>query len=122
MFPELIQYSDIGLYILRVAVALIFLKHDFPKMLYPKQKAEKIGWTTASMFILGLVASRAAAGLILGIYVQLSALVLVIIMLGALYHGFFKWNSSSAAKEFNFLLLAAAIAILLTGGGSIELV
>lgn len=121
MFLELIQYSDIGLYILRVAIALIFLKHDLPKLLHPMDRAEKIGWPTTPMFVLGLVSTLAALGLIVGIYIQLSAFAIVVIMLGALYHEFFKWNNASISKEFDFILLAAAVAIILTGGGSIGL-
>ncbi len=52
------------------------------------------------------------------------AVLLIIVMLGAIYHKMFKWNTPFSALdkmgwEFDLVLLAANLAILLSGGGAI---
>jgi uncharacterized membrane protein YphA (DoxX/SURF4 family) len=76
------------------------------------------------IFILGAVEFLSSLGLILGIYTQLAALLLTIVMIGAIYFKAMKWHVPFAAMdktgwEFDFILLASNIAILLSGGGTI---
>ena len=90
--------------------------------------AEMMGMPQMAMMpvVLGLVELLAGIGIILGFYTQLAALLLAIIMLGAIFVKKMKWRVSFAAMdktgwEFDLILLAANIAILLTGGGSINI-
>ena len=119
MFEQLIQYNDIGLLVLRLSVAAIFIYHAMPKLKNAKAFAPMIGTTTEMIFILGAVELLAPIGLILGIYTQLSALLLGIIMLGAIYFKTIKWSVPFAAMdktgwEFDLILLAANIVILVS--------
>lgn len=114
MFEQLLQYSDWGLYALRLAVAVIFIYHAVPKL------KGKMGQT---FVFLGVVELVSGIGLILGVYVQLAALLLAVVMVGAIYMKIAKWNAPFSAHdktgwEFDLILLAANLAILLTGGGS----
>jgi uncharacterized membrane protein YphA (DoxX/SURF4 family) len=128
ILTELTQFTDIGLYILRLAVGLIFIYHAVPKLRNSKEMASMMGSEKAKLMILalGLVELLSAFGLILGIYIALSAVLLGIVMIGAILLKITKWHSpfSAADKtgwEFDLILLAANIAILATGGGSIAL-
>ncbi|MDO8558753.1 MAG: DoxX family protein [bacterium] len=126
MFPQLLEFSDQGLFLLRLAVGLIFIYHALPKIKNAKTLAPMMGFPggMAGVLILGLAEFLSGAGLILGVFTQLAALILAIIMLGALYMKKTKWRVSFTAQdkmgwEFDLILLAANLAILLSGGGSV---
>jgi len=124
MFEQLAQYSDIGLFVLRLAVAIIFIYHGLPKLMKAKMMAAGMGAPAAMVFILGLVEVLSSIGLIFGIWTQLAALFLGIVMIGAITMKTMKWGVPFSAMdkmgwEFDLILLAANVAILLSGGGSI---
>ena len=124
MILELSQYSDIAFLILRLAVAIIFVYHALPKLKNAKGMAHMMGQPRGMIFVLGGVELLSSVGLVLGIYTQLAAALLAIVMIGAIYFKTAKWHVPFAAMdktgwEFDLVLLAANIAILLSGGGSI---
>ncbi len=126
MFEQLLQYSDLGLFLLRLVVAVIFAYHALPKLKNAGGMAQMMAMPAGMIFMLGLVELLSSAGLILGVYAQLSALLLAIVMIGAIGMKTMKWGVAFAAHdktgwEFDLALLAANIAILLNGGGSIGL-
>jgi uncharacterized membrane protein YphA (DoxX/SURF4 family) len=86
--------------------------------------AQMVGMPAGMIFMLGTVELLSSLGLILGFYTQLAALLLAIVMVGAIGMKTMKWGVPFAAMdktgwEFDLILLAANIAILLGGGGSI---
>lgn len=124
MFEQLTQYNDIGLLILRFTVAAIFIYHALPKLKNAKGMAQAVGMSTGAVFMLGAVEFLSSVALVLGIYTQLGALLLGVVMAGAIYLKTMKWRVPFSATdktgwEFDLILLAANIAILLNGGGSI---
>jgi len=126
MFTQLLQYNDIGLLLLRIAIAIIFLYHSLPKLSKPKAMSAMVGMPAGMIFMLGMIEAVASLGLVLvfGVYTQLSALILAIVMVGAIGMKVMKWGVPFAAMdktgwEFDLILLFASIAILLGGGGSI---
>lgn len=126
MFEQLIQYNDIGLFLLRLAVAAVFIYHSLPKLKNARKMAEAMDWPMGAALALGLVELLAAIGLILGLYTQLAALLLAIVMIGAIYFKIIKWRTPFSAMdkmgwEFDLILLAANVAILLSGGGAIKI-
>jgi len=128
LFIDLLQFSDTGLFVLRLVVGIIFLYHALPKLKDAKGMAAMMGKEGMGpmVLMLGLVESVSAIGIILGIFTQFLALVLAVVMVGAIVMKTAKWNVPFTAMdktgwEFDLLLLAANVAILLTGGGSITL-
>ena len=124
MFAQLTQYSDIGIFVLRLAVAIIFIYHALPKFRNLKGMAQGMGMPVGVVFLLGAVEFLSAVGLIFGVYTQLAALLLAIVMVGAIGMKIMKWKVPFAAMEkngweFDLILLAANIAILLGGGGTV---
>lgn len=124
MIFDLMQYQDFAFLILRLVIAVIFLYHSWPKLKNPNAMAQGIGWPTAGVFILGAVELLSSVGIILGIYTQISALLLSVIMLGAIGMKIMKWKVPFSAYdktgwEFDLILLAANILILIVGGGTI---
>lgn len=126
IFPQLLQYSDVGLFVLRIAIALIFLLHASMKLKNSNGMATAMGMEGKGMMVfgLGVVETVSAIALVVGFYTQLAALIIAIIMIGAIAMKKMKWSVPFAAMdktgwEFDLVLLAAAITVLLTGGGNI---
>jgi len=83
-----------------------------------------MGMPTGMILMLGAVETIASVGMALGIYTQLAALILAIVMIGAMGMKKMKWGVPFAASdktgwEFDFILFFASNAILLGAGGSI---
>lgn len=111
---------SLGLFILRLAVGIIFIKHGWPKMKNPEGVASSMGWKSWRVAFLGFVECLSGLALILGFQVQIAALLLSIVMLGAIYYKIFKWHapfSGNGGWEFDLILLASNVAIFLIGGG-----
>lgn len=126
MFTQLLQYNDVGLLLLRIAVAVIFLYHGLPKLTKSKMMSQMMGMPAGMIFMLGMIEILASLGIAFGVYTQLSALLLAIVMVGATGMKMMKWGVPFAASdktgwEFDFILFFASVAILLGGGGSIGL-
>lgn len=120
----LLQYGDAGLLILRLALGAVFIVHGWPKIQKAKTLASGMGMSATFVMVLGLVEVLAALGVILDVFVQLSALLMAVVMLGAIKMKILDWKIPFTAHdktgwEFDLLLLAAAIVILVTGGGNI---
>ncbi len=124
MFEQLIQYNNAGLLVLRLAVAVIFIYHAMPKLKDAKGMAQMIGMPAGMIFMLGAAELLSSIGLVLGIYTQLAALILAIVMIGAIGMKTIKGGAPFAAMdktgwEFDLILLAANIVLLTHGGGTI---
>lgn len=126
ILPSLLQYSDWGLVFLRVAVAAIFLYHAWPKLKNPGPMAQAMGISAMMPRMLGFVETVGALFVLTGLYFQVGAILLSIVMIGALKMKMRKWHvpfmaSDKTGWEFDFLILAANITFLLGGPGGISL-
>lgn len=122
MFNTIMSYHDQVMFLLRVVVGVIFVWHAWPKMKMPEPMAQGIGWSKNTVRILGLVEFLAGLGVIFGVLMEWSALAMVAVMLGALYHKVFKWHIKFWARdntgwEFDLLLLVCALLIMAHGPG-----
>lgn len=124
MLEQLLDYNDVGLFILRLSLAIIFFYHGWPKMTNAVSMASMIGMSSVMVFTLGLVEAVSAVAMVIGFYTQVAALLMAVIMVGATYYKMAKWQMPFAAMdktgwEFDLILFGGAVAILLGGGGSI---
>lgn len=125
-FPKLLTYFNLGALILRSVVGIIFIYHAAPKLISPKMVAAGLKWPVFVVSILGMVELVAGAALIIGRYEQQAALALSCVMLGAIGYKVFKWKvpfsvPGKSGWEFDLILLAACLEILLSGGGRLGL-
>ena len=107
-----------GLFLLRLAVGVIFIYHSTPKLRDAKSMAPGFGWMPGQVLALGVVEFIGSIGLIGGLAVKFSAFLLSIIMLGAIYHKIKKWHvpfmsHNSTGWEFDFVILSALLTIYL---------
>ena len=106
------------LFFLRLVVGAIFIYHAVPKLRNPKIMANAIGWRQGQVLGLGIIEFMSGFSLIGGIAIKFSALLLSIVMVGAIYHKINKWKvpfsaPNSTGWEFDLILLAANLTIYL---------
>jgi putative oxidoreductase len=131
-------FSDWGLLILRLAMGIIFLVHGWPKLNpnSPMKGAAGFGGFLKQMgvplptffaWVVALLETVGAVLLVLGLGTRLLAVGFAIDMLVATFvakRGFMKapfMAQQATGWEFEFALLAASLALLFTGAGSIAL-
>lgn len=126
MFISLTQYTDVALFIVRLAMGIIFVFHALPKLKDSNSMGKMVGMPGGMVLMLGIVEFLSGLGMVLGMYIQISALLLAVVMVGAIYMKVIKWHIPFAAMdktgwEFDLILLAVAIFILVNGGGAIAI-
>ena len=120
---------DIGILVLRISVGIVMVAHGLPKIFWKRQLFNKkwkkeYGFPLGSVIITGIVQVLGGLFIILGIFTQISSLILALNMLVATYVSI--WNhkepflSTPEGKgwDVNFLLLGALVTLVLIGGGS----
>lgn len=124
-FPQLLQFNDLGLFLLRLAVGLIFLAHGTQKLeTWEMKPAQMPSYLFNMMKFLSTIEPLAGMALILGISTQLAAAALSLVMMGALYHKIVIWKkklTEPGGWELDLVLFAANLTILFSGGGSIAI-
>ena len=116
------MYSNLGLLGLRLAVGVIFFKHSLPKLKNYKMMAPAMGMPSGFVLALGLVEFLSSLGLIFGVYTSVAAILLSVVMIGAIYFKMFKWKVPFIAMdkmgwEFDLVLLASNLVLLTAGPG-----
>jgi putative oxidoreductase len=128
LVPDLGSYVDWGLLALRVAVGIIFVVHGWPKITGAQGMAAAMGRpgtaSVAFITVQGIVEAGGGVLLILGIWTQLVNVLFAIIMVGAIYLKNTMMKTGFMAQqatgwEFDFVLLAANLALLTLGPGGI---
>src|SRR3989344_7496539 len=115
-----------GLLVLRVFLGAIFFYHSIPKLKNPGMIGKGMGWSSSSIFLLGFVEFISSLALILGFYTEIGALLVGLVMLGAIYYKVSKWKIPFSAMdkmgwEFDLILLGAAAAVMFIGAGAFSL-
>ena len=125
-FTNLNQFSDWGLFVLRIAIGVIFFIHGKQKLaMWKMQPSEQMPLKMLSLMkFLSIVEPLGAFAVIGGFLTQLAAAGLGIIMIGAIWLKISMLKIPFTAQdktgwEFDLILLAANIAILFSGGGVI---
>ncbi|MSR86090.1 DoxX family protein [Candidatus Woesearchaeota archaeon] len=115
-------HMDLGLFLLRLGLGIIFLYHGWMKLKTPGMMAKGLGWQSWQVFLLGLVEVLGGLSVLIGVYAPYGALVFVLVMIGALYFKIVKWKTPFFAMdkmgwEFDLILLAASLAVFLGNVG-----
>jgi putative oxidoreductase len=126
LFPQLLQFSDAALLCLRLLVALVFFTSGFRHVKDPVGRGASVGLSPGASLVLGWVEMAAAAGVALGIFTQVAALGLMLVMLGAIQKKLFVWHTGFWGEKtygwhYDLTFLLANLVILTTGGGRLVL-
>lgn len=127
IIPELAGLADLALFLLRLWIAVLFASSGWSHAREPEQRAESIGMSPAFTLTLGIVEIAGSVSLVLGIYPQVGAALLMGVMIGAIAKKAFVWKTGFWGDEgqgwyYDMLYLLCNLVILTTGGGSIRLV
>jgi putative oxidoreductase len=127
IFPQLSQFSDIALFLLRLMVGIIFLTSGWKHLRNPEAPSKDIGMSKAFTIFLGATELIGALGLIFGLLVQLAAIGLILIMLGAIQRKIFIWHTGfwgSAGTNgwsYDLTIIVMNLVIVTTGGDNLSL-
>jgi putative oxidoreductase len=127
LFPQLLRFSDVALLFLRLIVAAVFFESGRRHAGDPVGRAASVGLSPGVTRILGLAEMAAALGVALGVFTQVAALVLMLVMLGAIQKKVFVWHigfwgENTYGWHYDLLFLVSNLVILTTGGGRLVLV
>jgi len=122
---SLLTYQDLGLFVMRLLVGTLFLYSGTRKIRDLKNFAKHNGLSMPVAIPVVLFEIFGGIGLILGIFTQLAALMIMAVMLGAMYFQIVKWKSPYWAQdkgwEYDLMWLVMCGVILTSGGGSIAI-
>ena len=121
-FPGLLQYSDEALLFMRLLVAIAFISSGWSHAKDPVARGKSIGMSPGFTRLLGIAELAGALGVALGVLIQLAALGLILIMLGAIQKKILVWHTGFWGKgsdgwHYDLLFVAMSLVIATTGGG-----
>ena len=122
MFPQLARFTDLGLLLLRLMVALIFLDSGWSQVTRPEERSKSIGMSKGFTVFLGVAEISGGLGVAFGVLTQLAATGLILVMLGAISKKIFVWHTGFWGKNtygwhYDLMLVVMNLVILFTDGG-----
>jgi putative oxidoreductase len=123
MFPQLAQFTDVGLLLLRLMVGAIFAASGWSHLTDPEGRSKSIGMSKGFTAFLGAAELAGALGVVFGVLAQLAAAGLVLVMLGAIQKKMFVWKTGFWGKHgtdgwhYDLMLVVMNLLILFTNGG-----
>ena len=127
MFPQLSQFTDYGLLLLRLMVGIVFAGSGWSYLKDPEARSKSIGMSKGFTVLLGAAELAGALGVVFGVLTQLAAAGLILLMLGAIQRKIFVWKTGFWGKHgtdgwhYDLMLVAMSLVIILTNGGNFVL-
>jgi len=127
VFPQLAQFTDIALLLLRLMVGIVFITSAYKHLKDPATRSKDIGMSKSFTIFLGAVELAGGLGVISGILAQLAAIGLILVMLGAIQKKIFTWHTGFWGKSgtngwsYDTMLVVMNLVIVTTGGGNLTL-
>ena len=128
IFSKLTRFSDWGLLVLRLGIAIIFFAHGMMKTsVWSMQPSEQLPASMLTILkMLSIAEPLGAVAMILGFWSQLAAIGMSVLMLGVINMKITMMHASFIGEqttgwELDFIVLCSALCILFTGPGKISL-
>jgi len=125
VFPQLAQFTDIALLLLRLMVGIVFISSAYKHLKDPATRSKDIGMSKSFTIFLGAAELAGGLGVISGVLAQLAAIGLILVMLGAIQKKIFTWHTGFWGKSgtngwsYDTMLVAMNLVIVTTGGGNL---
>jgi len=125
-FPELQRLQDLALLLLRLVAAIVFGASGYLHLKDPVGRAKSIELSPAATVALGLAEVLASVALVTGIFIQIGALVLILLGLGAIGKKVVRWKTGFWGEKgygwhYDLMLLAMNLVVLCSAGGNLVL-
>jgi putative oxidoreductase len=122
MFPQLYRFADLGLFLLRLMVGIVFLSSGWSHVTKPAERGKSIGMSKGFTMFLGLAELAGALGIVFGVLQQLAAIGLILIMLGAIQTKIFVWHTGfwgdkASGWHYELIFVVMCLVVLFTNGG-----
>jgi putative oxidoreductase len=122
MFPQLARFTDLGLLLLRVMVAIVFIASGYNQLKDPEGRSKSIGMPKSFTIFLGIAEIAGGLGLVFGVLTQLAAFGLILIMLGAIQKKMFVWHTGFWGTQdqgwhYDLMFVVSCLVIAFTDGG-----
>jgi len=122
MFPQLARFTDLGLLLVRLMVASIFLASGWSHATRAAERSKSIGMSKGFTVFLGLAELAGGLGVAVGVLTQLAAAGLILVMLGSIEKKIFVWHTgfwgtNTYGWHYDLMLVVMNLVILFTDGG-----
>ena len=122
MFPQLARFQDLGLLLLRLMVAVVFLASGWSHVTKADERSKSIGMSKTFTMFLGTAEIAGSLGVAFGVLTQLAAIGLILIMLGAIEKKIFVWKTGFWGEKtygwhYDLMLMIMCLVILFSDGG-----
>jgi putative oxidoreductase len=127
IFPQLAQFTDIALLLLRLMVGIVFITSGYKHLKDPATRSKDIGMSKSFTMFLGTAELAGGLGVISGVLAQLAAIGLILVTLGAIQKKIFTWHTGFWGKSgtngwsYDTMLVVMNLVIVTTGGGNLTL-
>ena len=121
--PWLLPYADVAVLLMRLLVGAVFVTSGWSHARDPVARGKSIGLPPGVTRLLGLAEVAGGLGVALGIFTQLAALGLILVMLGAIQKKVFEWRTGFWGKHgtdgwhYDLLFVIMCLVIITTAGG-----
>jgi putative oxidoreductase len=116
------EFADAALLLSRLMIAAIFFTSGYSHVKDPAGRAQSIGMSKNFTLFLGMAELAGALGVAFGVLIQLAALGLILIMMGAIQKKIFVWHTGFWGKgsqgwHYDLMLVIMNLVVIATGGG-----
>jgi putative oxidoreductase len=126
MFPQLARFTDLGILLLRLMVALTFITSGYTHLKDPEARAKSIEMSKGFTIFLGITEVAGGLGVAAGVLTQLAAFGLFLIMLGVIQKKIFSWHTGFWGEKtyglhYDLMFILMNLVIAFTNGGNYAL-
>ena len=121
-FPSLLGLQDSSLFMLRMVVALVYGASGYYNLKDPAGRGKSFGLSPGAALGLGAAEVLASIGIVTGVLIQLAAIGLILIGLGAIQKKAFQWKTGiwgngTNGWHYDLTYLTMNLVIAATAGG-----
>ena len=123
MFPRLARFTDLGILLLRLPVALVFVSSGYSHLKAPTARAKSIEMPVPFTIFLGIAEIAGGLGVAFGVLTQFAALGLILIMFGCIGKKIFSWHTGfwgekASGWHYDLIFVLMNLLIAFTNGGA----
>jgi putative oxidoreductase len=122
IFPQLARFTDLGLLLLRLMVGLVFITSGCSHLKDPEARSKSIEMSKGFTIFLGIAEVAGGLGVAFGVFTQLAAFGLIVLMLGAIQKKIFSWHTGFWGEKtygwhYDLMFILMSLVIAFTDGG-----